>query len=304
MYDIIIIGAGCAGLTASIYAARAGKSILVLEAENIGGQISYSPRIENYPGIKKISGGEFADNLYEQAISLGVEIDFERVEGIYPNGNLITVIAGKSELKCKSVIIATGVKHRKLGIKHEDDLSGKGVSYCAICDGAFYKDTDVAVVGGGNSALQGAELLSSYCRNVYLIHHRDSFRGEQKLADRLEIKDNIKFILNSVVNSIEGSEFLETVVLSDVHNKEEMNIKIEGLFVLIGQIPDNRNFEDMIELDETGYIVAGEDCKTSLKGVFAAGDCRVKPIRQLTTASADGTISAIHACQYINSLFN
>lgn len=302
MYDIIIIGAGCAGLTASIYAARAGKSALVLESESIGGQISFSPRVENYPGIKQISGSELADNLYDQAVALGIEIDFTTVRQIIPREKSFEIVTEEESLECKSVIVATGVKHRKLKIEGEDRLSGKGISHCAICDGAFFKGADVAVVGGGSAALQSAELLSSNCKKVYLIHRRNSFRGEESLLRRLSKKENVEFVLNSAICKLNGTDALSSVVVRDVNSGEETELSVNGLFVAVGQIPDNRSFADVIQLDEYGYIVAAEDCKTSMSGIFTAGDCRTKSIRQLTTAAADGAVSALGACSYIDSL--
>lgn len=302
MYDIIIIGAGCAGLTASIYAARAGKNVLVLESETIGGQISFAPLVENYPGIKKISGIELADNLYEQAVSLGVEIELETVTSILPSNSTIKLETESSSLECKSVIIATGAKHRKLGIENEDALCGKGVSYCAICDGAFYKGAEVAVVGGGSAALQSVEFLSGFCKKVYLIHRRDSFRGEQKLIKRLKGKENIEIMTNSVIKKLEGDGSLSSVTITNIQSERETNLKVNGLFVSIGQVPNNERFADCVKLDEGGYILASEDCKTSANGIFTAGDCRTKDVRQLVTASADGAVSALSACSYADLL--
>ena len=298
MYDIIIIGAGCAGLTASIYAARSGKSVLVLETETIGGQISSSPKVENYPGIKQISGMEFADNLYEQAVSLGVTIELETVLRIQRARGVSTVITESGSFDGKSIILATGAKHRKLGVPNEDELCGKGVSYCAICDGAFYKGEDVAVVGGGSAALQSVEFLSGLCKTVVLIHRRDSFKGEQKLVERLKVKANVEFRMNSVVKKLEGRESLESIVVSDLLSERETDLRVKGLFVSVGQSPDNLRFADCVALDESGYILATEDCKTSADGFFAAGDCRTKEVRQLVTAAADGAVSALLACRY------
>ena len=294
-YDIVIIGAGTAGLTAAIYAARAGKKVLILENEGIGGQIATSPKVENYPGFSEISGMEFSDRLYEQASALGVELELDRAEKIIDNGESKTVKTEYGEFICKAVIIATGVKHRHLGIEAEEKYMGRGVSYCAVCDGAFYKGKDVAVVGGGNSAVQSAIMLSNICNKVYLIHRRDEFRCEKKLSDEVRAIENIELVLNSTVKDLQGDGKLSTVITEN-NSGEVKEINAEGLFVLVGQIPENSAFADIITLDDSGYIVAGEDCKTNVEGIFAAGDCRTKAIRQLTTAAADGSVSALAAC--------
>ncbi|MBQ2963992.1 MAG: thioredoxin-disulfide reductase [Clostridia bacterium] len=294
-YDIVIIGAGTAGLTAAIYAARAGKKVLILENESIGGQIATSPKVENYPGFSEISGMEFSDRLYEQASALGVELELDKAEKITDNGDNKTVKTEYGEFTCKAVIIATGVKHRHLGIEAEEKYMGRGVSYCAVCDGAFYKGKDVAVVGGGNSAVQSAIMLSNICNKVYLIHRRDEFRCEKKLSDEVRAIENIELVLSSTVQDLKGEDKLTTVITENKSGETE-EISAEGLFVLVGQIPENGAFADIITLDESGYIVAGEDCKTNVDGVFAAGDCRTKAIRQLTTAAADGSVAALAAC--------
>lgn len=295
MYDIIIIGAGCAGLTAAIYASRAGKKVLILENEGIGGQIATSPKVENYPGFSSISGMEFSDKLYEQADALGVSIEFDKAEQIIDNGYTKTVKTEYGEYECRAVIIATGVKHRHLGIDAEERYIGKGVSYCAVCDGAFYKGKTVAVVGGGNSAVQSAIMLSSICEKVYLIHRRDSFRCEAKLAEDVKAINNIELVLNSTVKNLEGEDKLSAIIVEN-NDGSQTKLNAEGLFVLVGQVPENSNFADIIALDESGYIIAGEDCKTNVQSVFAAGDCRTKSIRQLTTAAADGSVAALAAC--------
>lgn len=249
-YDIIIIGAGCAGLTASIYASRAGKKVLIIENESIGGQISTSPKVENYPGFSSISGMEFSDKLYQQAEALGVELELDRAEKIIDNGSYKTVITEYGEYEAGSIIIASGVKHRHLGIDAEERLFGKGVSYCAVCDGAFYKDKAVAVVGGGNSAIQSAIMLSAICSKVYLIHRRDTFRCEQKLTDEVKTIDNIELVLDSTVKDLEGEEKLSAVI-TETKDGENRKISVEGVFVLIGQVPENSAFSDLIELDES-----------------------------------------------------
>lgn len=303
MYDIIVIGAGTAGLSAAIYAVRAGKSVLVLEGKNYGGQIINTPSIENYPGIKNISGFEFATNLYEQAIELGAKVEYKKVSGIDKGieARYKVIIDDKNNedcyYECDKVIIATGTINRKLGIDREDELIGKGVSYCATCDGAFYRGKDVAVIGGGSTALEDATFLSNYCNKVYVIHRRDSFRGEDTLVNVLKEKDNVEFILDSVVTSLNGEEVLSSIDVTNLITKEVSNIELNGVFIAIGQVPKNEGFVDIIDVDEYGYIVAGEDCKTTREGIYVAGDCRTKKVRQLTTAAADGAMAALAACE-------
>lgn len=300
MIDILVIGGGCAGLTASIYGARAGKRVLVLEQENIGGQISYSPRVENYPGISAISGAEFADNLYEQTVALGVEIDLIQVTGIEREADYFIVKGKETTIRARSIILATGVCHRKLSLDREEELSGKGVSYCTLCDGAFYKDEKVVVVGGGNTALQGAEFLSAICEKVYLVHRRDEFRGEDKSLLRLQEKENVEFLTSCVVKALNGLEELENLTVENLQTKEKKDLSVSGLFVLVGQVPNNKAFEGFVKLDREGFVEAGEDCNTSQDGVFVAGDCRKKEVRQLTTAASDGTIAAVEALRYLD----
>lgn len=294
-YDTIIIGAGTAGLTAAIYTARKAKSVLVIECTGIGGQISFSPCVENYPGFEKISGSEFSDKLYEQCLNLGVEIELEAVTKIeIANGKKLVYSENDSVVReCEKIIIATGVEHRRLGLSDEEKLTGHGVSYCAVCDGAFFKGKTVAVVGGGSSALQSTRLLSGLCEKVYLIHRRSEFRGEQKLADELKSLPNVEFILDSTIEKITGETVLKSITVKNKQSGEAKEILLDGLFIYIGQIPNNEIFRGVIELDENGYIKAGEDCRTDIDGVFAAGDCRTKMVRQLTTAAADGSVAAL-----------
>lgn len=299
IYDMIIVGAGTAGLSAAIYGARAGKKVLVLEANTYGGQIVRSPEVENYPGIAHISGYEFAQNLYEQAVNLGAEVEFENVVEIRADGREKYVVTEDNEYTALSVILATGAINRPLGVESEDDFVGAGISYCATCDGAFFKGKDVAVVGGGSTALEDALFLSAYCRKVYLIHRRDAFRGEQKYVDNLKTKDNIEFVLNSQVTALHGDSFLEAVEVKDKVSGETRTIPVSGLFVAIGQMPQNDSFANLIQLDKSGYIAAGEDCRTNVEGIFTAGDCRTKTVRQLTTAASDGATAALAACEYL-----
>ena len=301
IYDILIIGGGCAGLTAAIYGARADKRVLVIEGGSIGGQISSSPKVENYPGFSEISGMEFSDRLHEQAKGLHVEIAFDTVKkaDILPNKEI--VLQGESgTYRGRNLIIAAGSKHRQLGLEREEALTGKGISYCAICDGAFFKGKPVAVVGGGSSALQSAELLCGYCSKVYLIHRRDRFRGEEQLVKRLRQKANLELVLNANVVKLLGGDSLCGVVTTDARDGTERVLDISGLFIAVGQIPQNEIYRDLVDLNEAGYILAGEDCRTKTEGVFAAGDCRQKDVRQLTTAAADGSVAALAAVQRLS----
>lgn len=298
-YDIVIVGAGTAGLSAAIYAVRAGKSVIVLEATTHGGQIVNTPEVENYPGIKKISGFEFANNLYEQAKSLGAEVVYEKVIGIEVNGEEKIVHTAKEDYQAKAVILATGAKNRPLGLEHEKEWIGAGISYCATCDGMFYRGKDVAVAGGGNTALEDAIFLTNYCRKVYLIHRRDAFRGEEKLLQTLKEKPNVEFVLNANITRLIGEDGVDGVEVEDKNTHEKRVIDVMGLFVAIGQMPENSEFINVVDLDKGGYIEAKEDCKTKTKGIFTAGDCRTKKVRQLATAASDGAIAALAACEYI-----
>lgn len=299
MYDIVIIGAGPAGLTAAIYARRANKKVLVLEAKTYGGQIINTLDIENYPVEAHISGFDFATKLYNQTKDLGAEIIFEKAIEI-KDGEEKEVVTEKNTYKCKTVILATGSFNRKLGIKNEDELVGKGVSYCATCDGSFYKKKNVAVVGGGNTALEDALYLSNIADTVYLIHRRDSFKGEEVTVNELKNKDNVKIIYNSNVTKLISDSKLKSIEVTD-NDGNVKTIDVEGLFVAVGRIPENRNFSKVVELDEAGYAIAKEDCHTNTPGIFVAGDNRVKLVRQLVTAAGDGAVAATEAIKYINS---
>ena len=297
MYDIIIVGAGPAGLTAAIYARRALKNVLVLEAKSYGGQIINTLDIENYPVEAHISGFDFATKLYNQAKDLGVEVKFEKVVDITNDKEVIT---NDNTYKAKAIILATGSDNRKLGIEDEDSLIGKGISFCATCDGAFYKGKDVAVVGGGNTALEDALYLSNLANKVYLIHRRDEFRGEEKSVNLLKEKDNVEFVFNSNVTKLIKDDVLKAI---EVTNKDGSikTIDVNGLFIAIGRIPENQNFAKLINLNEAGYIIAGEDCTTNIPGIFVAGDNRTKEVRQLVTATSDGAIAATNAIKYIDN---
>jgi len=299
MYDIIIVGAGPAGLTAAIYARRARKNVLVLEAYTYGGQIVSTLDIENYPCEEHISGFDFATKIYNQAKNLGAEILFEKVIDIKDNGDDKEVITSKKTYKTKTIIIATGAQNRKLGLENEKELIGKGVSYCATCDGAFYKKKVVAVVGGGNTAIEDTLYLSNIVDKVYLIHRRDDFRADLKNINKLKEKNNVEFIYNSNVTKLIADKKLNSIEITNNDGIKE-ELEIDGLFVAIGQIPENNNFEKIININESGYIIAGEDCHTNVAGIYVAGDTRVKEVRQLVTAASDGAISAIEAIKYIN----
>ena len=304
MLDIIIIGAGTAGMTSALYALRSGKSVLILEKESFGGQIAFSPRVENYPSIKQISGSDFANNLFEQIMDLGAEFELEEVLEVNKEGNFFKVRTDYNEYFAKAVIIATGVKHRKINVPGEDDLVGKGVSYCATCDGAFYKDEDVALIGDGNTALQYSILLSNYCKKVYVCTLFDKFFGDLTLVDTLKKKENVEIIPNISLISFKASDKLEGLVFKYTNNPTEtIELKVNACFIAIGQIPDNKIFESLVDLDSDGYIIADEYLKTRTKGLFVAGDCRVKKIRQLTTAVSDGATAAINATSYIDKYF-
>ena len=299
MYDIIIIGAGPAGLTSAIYVRRASKKVLVLEAKTYGGQIINTLDIENYPGEEHISGFDFATKIYNQAKSLGAEIAFEKVTDIKDLGTEKEVITVKNTYKAKAIIIATGSENRKLGLVNEDELTGKGVSYCATCDGNFFRKKNVAVVGGGNTALEDALYLADIAEKVYLIHRRDEFRGLESTVNLLKEKENVEFIYNSNVTKLNADEKLKSI---EVTNKDGSmkTIDVDGLFVAIGRIPENQNFAKIIDLDDGGYIIANEDCHTNVDGIFVAGDNRVKEVRQLVTATSDGAVAATAAIKYVN----
>ena len=299
MYDIGIIGGGTAGMTAAIYGQRAGKKTLIIEGGAFGGQITSSPNVENYPGIASVSGSEFSMNLLDQATKLGADTVTEQVTGIRDEGGQKVIVTKGQEYPCKSVILATGVTHRHLGAPGEERLTGAGVSYCATCDGMFFRGRDVAVVGGGSTALQDAEFLSNYCKKVFLIHRRDGFRGEDSIVKRLREKENVEFILSATVKEIVGEDMVEKLILNHKKTGEESELPVSGVFVAVGQIPKNEIFADTVKLDADGFILASEDCITSHPGIFAAGDCRTKEVRQLTTAAADGAVAALAACKYI-----
>ena len=304
MYDIIVVGAGPAGLTAALYARRFDKKVLVIEKETFGGQITYSPRVENYPGFAVMSGNEFAEKLLDQVMLQGADIELDEVTGIEGESGDFTVLTKSNEYKCKSVIIATGSKHRHLGLEREEQYIGENISFCAVCDGAFYKDKTVAVIGGGNTALQEAVLLSSGCKKVYIVQNLGFLTGEGALQRELQSKENVEIILSNVVTEILDETAFKGIKIENTETKEETILNLDGMFVAIGQVPENDAFKTVVELNDYGYIVSGEDClpKTKTNGIFVAGDCRTKQVRQVTTATGDGAVAAVAACRFVDSL--
>lgn len=303
MYDTIIIGAGPAGLTSAVYLGRADKKVLVLEKETFGGQITHSPRVENYPGFIQMSGNEFADKLVDQAMAQGAEIELDTALAIEKKDNVFFVKGERAVYEGKSVIIATGSAHRRLNLPKEDRFTGEGVSYCAVCDGAFYNDKNIAVIGGGNSALQEAVLLSKNCKNVTVVQNLAFLTGETKLIKELENKENVSFIFSSVVTELLGDSEFEGIKIKNTETQEETELSFDGIFVAIGQQPMNENFKDTVKLNEWGYVTADESCiPESEKGIFVAGDCRSKKVRQIATAIADGAVAALAACSYVDSI--
>ena len=301
MTDLLIVGGGCAGLTAAIYGIRAGLSVTVLEGDFAGGQIAITNEIENYPGYVKISGPDLAMKIYDQAQALGADIRLEEAVAASLSPSVKSIRTAEGDYEGKSVIIANGVKRRMLGCPGEEKLTGKGVSYCATCDGAFFKGKDVAVVGGGNTALEDALFLSNLCETVHLIHRRNAFRGEKHLADAVKSRRNILFHGETVVKEILGEKAVTAVIQQNTVSKAEEILPVSAVFVAIGLIPDNHIFTEL-SLDPNGYISAGEDCKTNIDGVFAAGDTRTKTLRQILTAASDGATAAFQAANYVNTL--
>ncbi len=300
MYDIVVVGAGTAGMTAGLYAARGGMKVIVLEQEGYGGQIVVSPEVENYPGIANISGYDLSEGLYKQMLSCGAEYKQANVTEVSGDFGNFKVVTDSDTFDAKVVILATGVKNRKLGLDNEEQMTGLGVSYCATCDGNFFRKKTVAVNGGGNTALEDAIFLSKICEKVYVIHRRNAFRGEEAYVRQLEALDNVEIMTPYTIDSINGTERVTSLTLSNKESKEKVDIDVNGLFVAIGQVPNNQAFAGQVELDEAGYIKAGEDCLTTKKGIYAAGDCRTKEVRQLATAAADGAVAAYKAINDIN----
>jgi len=306
MYDIIIVGGGPAGLTAAIYGLRAGKTVLVVEKNGFGGQIAFSPKVENIPGTQLIAGAEFAEKLTEQALALGAEAELEKVTAVEKCGDHFCVKTEEgSAYEGLTVVLAVGVKHRTLGLPGEQELIGNGISFCAVCDGAFYTGQEVVMVGGGNSALQEALLLSEVCSKVTVVQNLAFFTGEKKLADALVAKDNVTVHFSTLVAGYETENgALSGVRVRSEETGEETLIRADGAFLAVGLVPENAPFADLAALNEYGYFATGEDCCTATPGVYVAGDCRSKTIRQVVTAAGDGAIAAMAACRYLDSLGN
>ena len=303
MYDIIIIGAGPAGLTAAVYARRANKTVLLLGRAAFGGQIAFSPTVETSPAFESISGSELADKMVEQVLSQGADVEIEDVCEIKDNGATKTVLtADGNSYECKSVIIAGGAKHRRLNVPNEEKFLADGISFCAVCDGAFYSGKEVILIGGGNSALQEAILLSESCKKVTVVQNLDFLTGEQKLQDILAKRDNVEVILGTVVEQVDDGDVFSSITVKKVADGSLSKLYADGMFLAIGLEPDNKAFDGIVELDKSGYVNADESCLTKTPGVFVAGDCRTKSVRQVTTASADGAVAAIAACRYIDAL--
>lgn len=300
-YDIAIVGAGPAGMTAALYAARAGKSVLLLEGEMYGGQIVQSRLVENYPGAPEIGGAELAMKMMEPLSALGIEPTYGKVKEAKKTETGFLLVTDLASFEARAVIIATGVGHRKLEIPGEARLIGGGVSFCATCDGMFYRGKEVAVVGGGNTAVQDALVLSELCSRVYLIHRREGFRAEARLLEKMRATENIECIIDTVVTEMQGSPKLEALALRNVKTEDTRVLPVSGVFLAVGNISQNEAFSSLVELDEAGFVLTDGDCKTSESGVFAAGDCRQKKVRQLTTATADGTVAALSAVEYLDA---
>mgnify|MGYP003542122097 FL=1 len=302
MYDIIIVGGGPAGLTAAVYGLRAGKSVLVIEKNGFGGQIAYSPKVENIPGTISISGTEFADKLTEQAMNLGADVELENVIRI-ESGEIKQVYTEEGGCYgAKTVILAVGVKHRMLGLPGEEELVGHGLSFCAVCDGAFYEGQDVVMIGGGNSALQEALLLSEVCRKVTVVQNLAFFTGEKKLADALTAKDNVEVFFSTVVTEYLSENGTLTGLRIRSENGGEQTLTLDGAFLAVGLMPENEAFAPLADLNDWGYFASGEECTTKTAGIYVAGDCRSKLIRQVTTAAGDGAVAAMAACRYLDRL--
>ena len=304
MYDVVIVGAGPAGMSAAIYVARGGKKVLMLDRANYGGQIINTPEVENYPGSKVVSGFELANEMFEQATGLGAEMDYMNIVGVEhrEDGSFLIKAESGKEIEAASVILATGVKNRPLGIDREEKLVGAGVSYCATCDGAFFRGKDVAVMGGGNTALEDAEYMTSIANKVYLIHRRDQFRGDAITVNRLKEKENLEFILDSVPVEFLGDARVEGIRVKKNKTEETRDIAVNAVFVAYGHISQNDAFRDIADLDQGGFFDSKEDCFTKTKGLFVAGDCRAKERRQLVTAASDGAVAAMDAIDYLNSI--
>lgn len=303
IYDIIVIGGGAAGMTAALNSLRGGKKTLIIEKETFGGQISKSPRVENIPSIKEISGTDFSDKLFDQIMDLGCDFELDNITSITKEDNIFTIVGEFSSYFGKAIIIATGLEHRKINIDGEDDLVGKGVSYCAVCDGAFYKDEDVCLIGDGNTALQYALLLANYCKKVFLCTIFDKFFGDDVLVSKVKERTNIEIIHNISLQQFIYDTELHGLLFKNTTTNETIQLNVKGCFIAIGQIPNNKCFNNVLDLDDNGYILTDDNLETKTKGIFVAGDCRQKKVRQLTTAISDGAIASIGAVNYIDKNF-
>lgn len=299
MFDLIIIGGGMAGMTSAIYALRENKKVLILEKESIGGQITQSPKVQNYPSFAEISGSELADKTFEQMLALGAEFEVEDVQKIEKGSDFFTITTDYNTYQAKAVVLATGMKHRTLGLAEEGKFVGKGVYYCAICDGPFFAGQEVSVIGGGNSALQYAIMLSGYCSKVCMFVRSSACSGEQALIDKVKSISNIEIVYGVSAVALNGTDTLDSITFKR-RDGSTFEHKTKAVFVAVGQVPNNKMFENVVELDKYGYIVADENCKTSCDGIYAAGDCRVKSVRQVATAVGDGATAATFACRYID----
>lgn len=298
--DIAIIGAGTAGMSAAIYAKRAGKNVIMFEGYMPGGQIVVTPEVDNYPALGKVSGYDFAMGLYNQATELGTEMISAEVKKVTRKDGGFLIGYDGGELEAKALIIATGAKNRKLGVEKEEKLTGYGVSYCATCDGAFFRGKTVAVIGGGNTAFEDAEVLASMCAKVYLVHRREGFRAEPEKVEKVRNMPNVEFILNAKVIALSGEDKVSGITLEDTRTGEKRELPLDGVFVAVGQTPSTDIFEGLVQRDKAGYIIAGEDC-IAADGIYAAGDCRTKKVRQLVTAAADGSVAALAASEYCSA---
>ena len=302
VYDIAVVGAGPAGLTAALYARRAGKSVVVIEKENFGGQITFSPKLENYPTALAISGAEFAEKLMEQAEAHGTVLEMDNITAVEKNAEGFVLTGEYGSYHAKSVILSTGSKHRTLGIAHEAELTGHGVCYCAVCDGAFFREQDVAVIGGGNTALQDAVFLSEICTSVTVVQNLPFLTGDPVLQEKIAKLENVSVICEATVDALLGDTKLTGIRILRGADKTPEVLAVTGMFVAIGQQPENEAFAGLSALDQTGYIISDENCRTDTDGVFVAGDCRTKAIRQVVTATADGASAALAACRYLDRL--
>lgn len=302
VYDIAVVGAGPAGLTAALYARRAGKTVVVIEKENFGGQITFSPKLENYPTAMAISGSEFAEKLMKQAEAHGTVLEMDNITAVEKTAEGFSLKGEYGSYDAKSVILATGSKHRTLGIAHEAELTGHGVCYCAVCDGAFFRDQDVAVIGGGNTALQDAVFLSELCTSVTIVQNLPKLTGDPVLQEKIRKLENVSVICEATVDALLGDSKLTGIRILRGAEKTPEVLSVTGMFVAIGQQPENEAFAALSKLDQTGYIISDENCSTDTDGIFVAGDCRTKAIRQVVTATADGASAALAACRYLDRL--